>query len=643
MSPSPRSPLGHKSPSNSRRIILIAASAAALGLAGCGATLATPSAFDQAASINGTVHGGQQPVSGALVSLIAPGTSGYGSAGTVLATATTAANGSFTLPRPYTCPSSTGVVYLLATGGNAGGGLNSLIAEAAVAGPCGSLTAGSFFNISEVTTVAAAYTLAPFATVTTGLTTIGTSATNTQGLNNAFGAASNLANLATGNAHVTADFVGIVPPTAELNTLADILSTCVNQGTPIGPAGSCATLFTDTSPSGGVAPTDTFQAAINLAKNPALNNTPLFNLVTASAPYQPTLTAAPGDFSLALGYNGGAITTGNGTICVVIDASGDAWITTGYPGTSTHALTEISPAGTYFSGSTVAATTGFGAGALSSPIGLVIDASGNFVVANNGGNNILKFNSSGSQIASFSSSSLGGPNGITVDAGGNTWVANYSAGADVTTIVTPAFAESSHSPLTTGAFGAVDVAAGPLAVWQTNHTTTVVSRIDLSTFAVTTANLRDTTAGVDIDHNNNAWVADTSTGNVFEITNAGVITGPQGGFVYPNGGVQSIAIDGLGNIFGGGYLSSTQQGALVEYNNSGTYLATPNGFYGSNVIPNLPQIDGIAIDGSGNVWIAGTNQGTTLPVYVAEVIGIAAPVVTPRVTAVINNTLGTRP
>jgi hypothetical protein len=173
----------------------------------------------------------------------------------------------------------------------------------------------------------------------------------------------------------------------------------------------------------------------------------------------------------------------------------------------------------------------------------------------------------------------------------------------------------------------------------------VVSRIDLTSFAVTNAQLGDFTAGVDIDHNNNAWVADISTGNIFEITNAGVIVGPSGGFVYPNGDVQNIAIDGLGNIFGGGYLPGTTpvMGALVEYNSAGAYLATPNGFAGSNVIPNLPQIDGIAIDGSGNVWIAGSNTGTNLPVYVAEVIGIAAPVVTPRVTAVANQTLGTRP
>jgi streptogramin lyase len=605
--------------------------------------VSAPTGTAEVAALSGAVHGGQQPVTGALVSLIAPGTTGYGSAGSVIVTTTTDLNGNFTLPRPYTCPANSGLVYLLATGGNAGAGPNPSIAEAAIVGPCSALTANTYVSISEVTTVAAAYALAPFATVSTLGTSIGTSATNLQGLTNAAGAAGNLANITTGAAHVTGDFAGIVPPTSELNTIADILSTCVNQGTTLGVPTSCASLFSDTTPSGGVAPVDTFQAAINLAKNPALNNTALFNLVTANAPFQPTLSKAPGDFTVALGFNGGAINQNGGTICVVIDAAGNAWITTGYPGTATHVLTEISPTGSYLSGATVSPTTGFGSSVLNSPVGLVIDGSGNLIVANNGANDVVKLSPSGSLLSTFSSSSIAGPNGISIDGNGNTWVANFGSATNLTTEITPTFTEATHSPVTTN-FGNVDIAAGPAAVWVTSHTQKVVSRIDLGTFAVTNAQLNDATAGVAIDHNNNAWVADISTGNLFEITNAGVITGPPGGFVYPNGGVQCVAIDGLGNIFGGGYLfDNTLMGALVEYNSSGTYLATPNGFYGSNVIPNLPQIDGIAIDGSGNVWIAGTNTGTNLPAYVAEVVGVAAPVVTPHITAVVNNQLGVRP
>lgn len=616
------------------------AAAASLLLAGC-AGMVSPSAGGQSVgAMSGSVHGGQQPVAGATVSLIAPGTTGYGIAGSVIASTTTDVQGNFTLPRPYTCPTNSNLVYLLATGGNAGGGTNSAIAEAAIAGPCSSLTANNYFSISEVTTVAAAYALAPFATVAAGSANIGTSATNLQGLTNAAGAANNLANVATGTAHVTGDFPGIVPPTSELNTIADILSTCVNQGTTLGGSTSCATLFANTTPGGGVAPTDTFQAAINLAKNPSLNNATLFGLVTPNGPFQPTLTSAPGDFTVALGYNGGAITPAGGAIGVNIDAVGNAWITTS--GNAAHCLTEISPTGVYLSGSTVSASTGFGCSSLTSAIGIAIDQSGFIDVANNGANTIVKFNPNGTVNSTFSATSISGPNGITIDGAGDIWVANFNATLNKTTELLPAGVESTHSPVTTG-LGNVDVAAGPLAVWETNYQNNFISRIDLTTFAVIDVNIGGTQGGVAIDHNNNAWIAVTGNGNVFESNNAGTLLNPFGGYVYVNGSVQNIAVDGLGNIFCGGYLNPTSMGALVEFNNSGTNLGPANGFYGSGVIPNAPQPpEGIAIDGSGNVWIAGSTQGT-LPAYVAQIVGIAAPVVTPRSTAVTNNTLGLRP
>jgi hypothetical protein len=106
-----------------------------------------------------------------------------------------------------------------------------------------------------------------------------------------------------------------------------------------------------------------------------------------------------------------------------------------------------------------------------------------------------------------------------------------------------------------------------------------------------------------------------------------------------------IAVDGLGNVFSGGLLyNTTAPGVLLEYSNSGTLLSPGLGFTGSGFIPVLPEVaKSFAIDGSGNIWISGDSNGSGLPVYVAEVIGIAAPVVTPLSVAVANNTLGTRP
>jgi len=631
-----------------RALAPVLTAGAVIGLAGCGAAplFSTADGTANSTMISGLIRGGQQPVAGAAISLIAPGTGGYGSAGTVIVSTSTAGDGTFTLPRPYSCPANSGLVYILAKGGNAGGGSNSAIALSAVLGPCSGLTASTYVNIDEVTTVAAAYVLAPFATVGSGGVSIGTSATNLQGLTNAAGAAGNLANTSTGNAHVTGDLTGIVPPTAEINTLADILAGCVNQGASGVAAGTCASLFTAATPPGGSAPTDTFQAAVDIAQNPGNNTATLWGLDAAIVPFQPALTTAPADFSVALGYNGGAITVGGGSIGVAIDAAGDAWIATGYPGMGVGVLTEISPAGAYLSGATVAATTGYGSAALSNPIGLAIDQNGAVFVDNNGAGNLLKFNSGGTLLSTFTATSFDGPNGVAIDGSGDPWVSNF--GGTSMTEMTAAGVEASHSPFAVGS-GQVDVATSPTAVWVAGYGSSGdVSRVDLTSFSVLTVSTGASNAGLAIDHAKNAWVASTGNGAIYEITDSGSVSLPPGNFSTGSYAVpQSVAVDGLGNVFSGTYLYPffvNSMGGLIEFSNAGALLSPGNGYAGSNVIPVLPEVPGgIAIDGSGNVWIAGTNNSTSLPNYVAEVIGIAAPVTTPLSVAVKNNTLGTRP
>src|SRR5215469_16622372 len=90
--------------------------------------------------IQGTVHGGQAPVSGAQIYLFAAGTGGYGTAATSLISSagsgvscsnnnagvpagacyvTTDSNGNFALGGDYTCIAGT-QVYMVAVGGNPG-------------------------------------------------------------------------------------------------------------------------------------------------------------------------------------------------------------------------------------------------------------------------------------------------------------------------------------------------------------------------------------------------------------------------------------------------------------------------------------------------------------------------------------------
>ena len=221
-----------------RTIIAIAAcTVAAALLTGCGTGLV--SSVNEAAPgstvdgrIQGTVYGGQQPVSGSTIQLYAVTTEGYDAPATALLTApvTSAANGTFSITGDYSC---TGVdqVYIVATGGNpglAGNTNNGALALMAALGSCSSLLANAsttFINLNEVTTVAGAWSLAQFMNSPTNA---GTSATNVLGVENAFATANKIANFSTGTAPGPALPAGATLPVSEVNTLANILSSCVN-------------------------------------------------------------------------------------------------------------------------------------------------------------------------------------------------------------------------------------------------------------------------------------------------------------------------------------------------------------------------------------------------------------------------------
>lgn len=187
-------------------------------LAGCSANFGTVTANggpiattgSSSTKLVGTVHGGQQPVSGAKVQLWVAGTSGYGSAPTALGPVqTTNSNGGFTLGS-YTCPSG-GYLYITAAGGDpqlsSGAVTNTSLAMMSALGNCTALAALPSIQINEVTTVAAVWALNQFmsstgtalsSTTTTPSDMVGTKSSNLQGLANSMGIAGVLANFGTG-------------------------------------------------------------------------------------------------------------------------------------------------------------------------------------------------------------------------------------------------------------------------------------------------------------------------------------------------------------------------------------------------------------------------------------------------------------
>jgi hypothetical protein len=358
--------------------------------------------------IQGNVHGGQQPVSGATIQLFAAGSAGYGSTSNpLIATAVTSdANGVFTITGDYTCPSATSQVYLVATGGNSGSGTNANLALMAALGNCGSLSASTFTQVNELTTVAAAYALAPFAT---SYSAVGTSTGNTTGLVNAFASAQKLVASSTGSTPGTVP-AGAVVPSTEINTLADILAACVNSqgGTASDTSTPCGKLFSASAPAGTTPATDTIGAALLIAKNPANNVSSLLALANPTSPFQPTLTSTS-DFTVSIKYASAGLSTPS---AAAIDAGGQLWVSNS--GNNTVSLFDVTGAPTVLSG-----------GGLSAPSGIAIDASGNAWVTNKNGNSVTSITAAGvPAAASITSGVLNAPSSVAIDGLGNLWISN---------------------------------------------------------------------------------------------------------------------------------------------------------------------------------------------------------------------------
>jgi polygalacturonase len=262
-------------------------------------------------------------VTGASIQLYAVGSAGDGFAATPLigATVTTSdgsgngsnsnANagnnfnslpaGSFTITGDYTCTSSGTEVYLVGTGGNPGltsGTNNQALVLMAALGLCGNLSSSTYIFMDELTTVGS---IAALASYTSSYSAIGSSSSDASALQTAFSTVN----------EYTDTTLGIVPgPTLpsstyassiEIQTLGDVLSGCINSAGGIAGDGSaCGHLFSDTTPSGGPAPTDTIGAALNIVNHPALNVCAIYSLVPATPPFQPTLSGCPSNWNLPI-------------------------------------------------------------------------------------------------------------------------------------------------------------------------------------------------------------------------------------------------------------------------------------------------------------------------------------------------------
>jgi streptogramin lyase len=290
------------------------------------------SAISPAKMISGKVHGGQQPVANGLIALYAYGTSGYGSAGQVLAATTADSTGYFTIdPSQIQCPTPTTPVYILSIGGDPGFGPNSAITLGSGLGQCQN-AAQAFVTINEISTAALAYTFSHF---------FSAAATGDANTNDHFGgpasATGTISNGNTGTLNTILDVENGYPhPNSstfafegqKLITIANILGSCVNSGGPTSP--SCRALFRNISGPNGATPANTLEAAAYLALNPTQNVANVFALQPPSGAgaFTGGLTTAPADWTLSASYtspNFGLAVNNWSVSTIDIDTSGRVW------------------------------------------------------------------------------------------------------------------------------------------------------------------------------------------------------------------------------------------------------------------------------------------------------------------------------
>ncbi len=272
-------------------------------LTGCGSGVSTLPEHEVAVTLQGTVKGGEQPVVGATIQLYQVGTTGDGTTSTPMLTTPviTGAGGSFSITGDYTCPSITTEVYLVATGGNPGliaGTNNTALSLMAALGNCGDLTSATHIIINEVTTVGSVWPLAQYMN---SYLQVGSGPSDALALSNAFMLVNEFINTDGGDSPGPQLPTGFGAPISEVYSMADILSSCINSpGGVAGDGSSCGNLFALATPSGGSAPTNVVDAALNIAKNPTQNVVPIYDLSSASVPFLPVLTSAPPDWTMKI-------------------------------------------------------------------------------------------------------------------------------------------------------------------------------------------------------------------------------------------------------------------------------------------------------------------------------------------------------
>lgn len=503
------------------------ASAAVVGLFASGVNIARADV-----ALYGRVASGDIAIAGADVTVFAGSKNGARK----LAEGKTNPVGNFQLRYPE--PGNSDVVYVVAEGGAAGDeDPNAAIRLlAVVAGP------PRYTQINELTTVAGAYALAQFLD---GKHVSGPK----PGLPNA---GATFFNIATPDGKPGG--VISMPPNgpktealATLNSLADILSTCVRS------ASGCDPLFTAATPPSGSKPTNTLSAAQAIALNPAADPAALFALLPESPPYKPVLKDGPTAWTIALKYTAGGF---DGPGAMAFDKNANIWVTNNFmppATTASNRMTVLNPVGKPIFGSPITSGGLDGTG-----WGIVVADGGRVWAGNYHGGSMSEFNKLGRPLTEdgFAQKQLSKVQGLAVDFDGTVWAASNG-----------------------------------------NDRVVRFKDGDRNKTKVITAGGIENPFAISVDADNNVWVANAGkSGSVTKLDSRGT---PFKGSPFKLAGKSSpkgIAVDGAGNVWVADFLGD----AVWVLDNNGKKIA------GSPIsVPSMDGAWGLALDGDENVWVAG--------------------------------------
>jgi hypothetical protein len=571
--------------------------------------------------IVGNVHGGDLPIVGAHIYLFAANTAGYGAPSVsmlnpaqpgVAFDATgyyvlTDANGFFHISGDYTCTSGQ-QVYLLSIGGNPGlpaGQVNPALYLIAAIGACPEgqtnfASAVPYIFMNEVSTVAAVYALSGFMTDATHVSSPSTPGA-LQGVANAFLTITNLVDVDSGAARIQNVGGNGDVPQAEINTLANMLVTCVNSD-----GSACTPLFSNTPDASGVAPTNTVTATLNIARKPGANVPALFTASQTTPTFQPALAAAPNDWSLALTFFADKMV---GPYFPAIDSVGNIWV----PAYAGNALIEFDPTGSLLSGA-----NGFTGGGLNLPYAIAIDARDNPWVINFGPLNtstVSKFSPVGVSLLSSPFACDTQCFFPAFDAAQNLWI----SGSQHATVLGPD--GSVVKKFATSGFDS-GIAINSAGVGWSIGQPSLLYRIGLPATLTSTTETTTSSSGTDltsiaIDSADNVWYASNKNNAIGVSDKNGVLVSPANG--YTGGGLKGpaqIAIDGSNRV----WIANREGNTLSAFTNSGVAISPTTGYQSAG----LSNPRGLAIDASGNVWLTNFTYNS-----ITEFIGIATPSATP--------------